>query len=213
MKKGRCDKVRAFIAINFSQEVKEYLLQIMSSLQQETIKGNFTRPENLHLTLAFLGEMAEDKLPVIKEIMNEMAADYLPFDLVLQQIGKFITRGGSLYWCGVRKNEALSGLQSAFSTRLKQSGFVLDEKAFQPHITLGRQCIMKSKFNESELELSLEPMHMMVTSIHLMESKREHGILTYTSRYEKRLRGRSKHDEYTGSIYGSPSTADRTSSW
>jgi 2'-5' RNA ligase len=88
--------MRLFIAIRFSDEVKNVLLDSICQLRRQAVSGNFTRPENLHLTLAFIGESTD--LTSIRAAMDRTAV--MPFDLTVGGAGHF----GNLYWVGIEAN-------------------------------------------------------------------------------------------------------------
>ena len=62
--------MRLFIAINFSWELKQALNEQIEKLKAIAYRGDFTLPENLHLTLAFLGKVEPFKIPLIKQAMQ-----------------------------------------------------------------------------------------------------------------------------------------------
>ena len=153
----------------------------ITSFQSLVQQGNFSRIENLHLTLAFLGET--ERLHAICQIMEQIS---LPaFSLTLDQLGRFRRNGGDIYWVGIAANPSLQQLQQSLSQKLRQAKFPLDEKPYRPHLTLGRQIILKPAANLAQVKQCLAPVSFPVSSIHLMESSRRHGQLIYTSRYQK----------------------------
>lgn len=181
--------MRLFIAINFTTEVKKQLYQIIKYLSKEAIKGNFTKTSNLHLTLAFLGEVSSNRVQDIMKVMNQNAMDRESFEIEIGGLGKFINNGELLYWYGIRENETLTNLQHALIRGLKAYEFSVDDKPFKPHITLGRRCRMNSDFDENEFAKMISPIFMEVTTINLMKSEYKEGKLTYTSLGEVKLQG------------------------
>ncbi|MCL2299710.1 MAG: RNA 2',3'-cyclic phosphodiesterase [Firmicutes bacterium] len=169
--------MRLFIAINFDDKTKARLLQCQESLRQASVDGNFTRPENLHLTLVFLGEAPPGRVPEIQRVMESAPAG--PFSLQFEGIGKF----GDTWWVGIRQNPMLTGLYDHLSQGLKAAGFSIESRPFKPHLTLAREVILRPG---ASLEKSA-PFVTQVAAIHLMKSERINGKLTYTSIYEKKL--------------------------
>ena len=180
--------MRLFIAINFTPEVKEQLCQTIQDLSKEAVSGNFTRISNLHLTVAFLGEVSSDRLQDIRKIMNQTAFGIDVFEMEIGGLGKFINEGEFLYWCGIRENETLDKLQQSLIQGLKANEFSVDDKPFKPHITLGRRCRMNSNFDEKEFANMIGPIRMKVTTINLMKSEYREGSLTYSNLGEVRLK-------------------------
>ncbi|WP_312496195.1 RNA 2',3'-cyclic phosphodiesterase [Anaerosporobacter sp.] len=181
--------MRLFIAINFTPEVKEQLCQTIQDLSKEAVSGNFTRISNLHLTVAFLGEVSSDRLQDIRKIMNQTAFGIDVFEMEIGGLGKFINEGEFLYWCGIRENETLDKLQQSLIQGLKANEFSVDDKPFKPHITLGRRCRMNSNFEEKEFAKKISSISMKVITIDLMKSENKEGKLTYTSVGEVKLNG------------------------
>jgi len=165
--------MRLFIAINLGAETKERLLALRDELRAVSSCGKYSLPENLHLTLAFLGECNVEETSAIKSAMDEVSFD--PFDLQIDRIGRFKRNGGDIWWAGVRENTALSILHKDLIARLRAKSFELEERKFNPHITLGREIITKAQRKQ------IEPFGETVSRIDLMKSERKNGKLTYTS--------------------------------
>lgn len=81
--------MRLFVAINFSKDVKNALLAAIDELKGQAVSGNFTSPDNLHLTLAFIGE--SERASAIRGAIDRCAVP--PFDLAVSREGHF----GNLY--------------------------------------------------------------------------------------------------------------------
>ena len=123
--------MRLFIAIRLSEEMEKSLLDIQGQLRRLGVRGNYTRPENLHLTLAFIGEYSEpDKL---LEAMGSLS--FPPVELRLRGLGSF----GELWWAGLEESEELYGLVRQLRHALARAGIPFDRKKFLPHITLVRK--------------------------------------------------------------------------
>lgn len=181
--------MRLFIAINFTPEVKEQLCLTIQDLSKEAVSGNFTRISNLHLTVAFLGEVSTNRIQDIRRVMNQTVMGRDEFEIELGGLGKFINQGEILYWCGIRENETLIKLQHSLIQGLEAYGFLVDDKPFRPHITLGRRCRMNSNFEEKEFAKKISSISMKVITIDLMKSEHKEGKLTYTSVGEVKLNG------------------------
>ena len=166
--------MRLFIAIHFSRQIKDVLLKCIDDLRSLAVSGNFTREENLHLTLAFIGE--SNDVRTINRILDGIAVP--PFNLTVGGFGHF----GYLYWVGVDRSPALAELAGYLRRRLLEAGFDIEKRPFRPHITVARQ-----------LEAAL-PIHadvpkttMTVSRVSLMKSERINGKLTYTEVYSREL--------------------------
>jgi len=177
--------MRLFIAINLNEEIKDYLTAAIQELKRHAEKGNFTRRENLHLTLVFLGEVGADRLGAVKSAMNRIKGE--PFRLSLSGFGKFKRNGGDIHWAGVDKSEPLLSVQKQLSTELSKAGFFLEERAYSPHLTLGREVRLRDPSASVYASLPEARNEMNVTRISLMKSERINGILTYTEIFGRDL--------------------------
>lgn len=162
--------MRLFIAIHFSPAVERLLLQTIESLRAQASGGNFTRAENLHLTLAFLGETEHET--AARAAIDACATPAFP--ITVGGFGRF----GDLYWVGVEKNPALSSLASNLQNELRARGFSIERRPFKPHITVARQVVLPSPPH-------LEVPHATMTAdrVSLMRSDRVAGTLRYTELY------------------------------
>lgn len=177
--------MRLFIAINFDEDTKAKMLGVQQRLRQKSQgRGRFTSPENLHLTLAFLGEQPEESVPVIKEIMSTIAVPQMT--LRFSDVGCFKQgsdrrgsdrRDSELWWIGAESDPALVSLQKELVRKLRAAGFSVDGKKFVPHITLAREMHIGRL---DTAELLPEPFTAEADHISLMLSHRPGGKLTYT---------------------------------
>ncbi len=174
-----------FIAVNFDDKIKSELSGIAGKLKVEAVSGNFTVTDNFHLTLVFIGETDERKLPLITGVVDSVAQK--PFGLTLGGLGKFDRPGGDIYWFGVKPNPALSGLNSFLSEGLRERGFDIELRSFRPHITLGRQVVLRPGFDRAAFEAALPRLTIKVKRISLMKSERLRGQIRYFEVYGKEL--------------------------
>ena len=168
--------MRLFIAINFDDAAVAEMLAVQDRLRAYG-SGNFTREENLHLTLAFLGEVDAADLDEVKACMDEITMRRLRLDF--SRVGCF-RRDSELWWIGAEENKVLSGIQRRLVNALKDAGLPVDDKRFKPHITLAREMNVGKLSTE---DLLPEPFSTEVDAISLMLSERINGKLTYTEIY------------------------------
>ena len=102
--------MRTFIAINFNQDVKNRLINIERSLKNMSEKGRFTSKDNLHLTLIFLGEIAEERVKLAQLCVKNISAP--KFDMVVNRLGRFKRPEGDIYWAGIETNTILNSIYS-----------------------------------------------------------------------------------------------------
>lgn len=132
--------IRSFIAITIPEEVKEVLAGLVQGLKPIFPKISWVKPENMHITLKFLGNIREEDIGQIKQIMAKSCTDISPFSLQGQALGVFPTvNRARVIWTGLHGETALlEKLYLALETGLAQIGFAKEERPFRPHLTLGR---------------------------------------------------------------------------
>lgn len=167
--------MRVFTAIDFSKPAKDKILFAIEELKKSCSKGRFTSYDNLHLTLAFLGEKNDSEIEDIIRRLNKI--DFERFSLNIGGLGKFTRDGGDIYWIGAKSPELIK-LREQVYCLLKDYG--IDDR-FTPHITLAREAKC------SELNLKFSDFKETVSAVTLMKSERINGKLTYTPIFIKPL--------------------------
>ena len=167
--------MRLFISINFDKAAHSKLIALRDNVRSFSVRGSFVQPENLHLTLAFLGDCSSEQVSDIKKAMKKTA--FTPFDIYIDSLGRFRRDGSHIWWAGIRENKTLLKLQSNLSDNLIRAGFELDKGKYKPHITLGRKVVSRAAPSK------VEPFKQTVTGIDLMESESFNNVLIYTSIY------------------------------
>jgi len=168
--------MRLFIAINFNTETRSRLLALRDELRNDSAKGRFSASENLHLTLVFLGECDEKQAADAKSAMD--AVGFEPFEINIASLGRFRRGGGDIWWTGLSDCKALIKLQAKLTKKLSKLGFIIENRKFSPHITLGREIVTKAS------PRTFEEFGQTVDKIELMKSERINGKLTYTVIHE-----------------------------
>jgi len=171
--------MRLFIAINFNKDTHSRLLALQDELRSNSERGRFCLPENLHLTLVFLGECNAGQADKVKAIMDTISFE--PTDLVIDRIGRFKRNGSDLWWAGVKENMALSKLHLYLTDNILATGFALEKRKYTPHITLGREIVTDITPKQ------IDPFGEMVSKVDLMKSERVNGKLVYTVSHTKYL--------------------------
>ncbi|MCL2790035.1 MAG: RNA 2',3'-cyclic phosphodiesterase [Desulfobulbus sp.] len=125
---------RLFIAIDPPGPTREQLALLCCGLPD----ARWVSPDQLHLTLCFIGEVDGSTFLDIREALAGIKA--APFTLRLRGVGFFPPRGGQprIIWAGVERCEPLMALQRKIVTRLAQMGIELENRKYAPHITLAR---------------------------------------------------------------------------
>jgi len=169
--------MRLFIAILFSSEVKDALCETIAELRAASLRGRFTARENLHLTLAFIGESnrPDDILGVMEDVAAEWSGAPGAPEITLSGAGVFGGRGGDLHWVGVENTPALKSLAARLAQALRAEGFPVEKRRFTPHVTIGREVVLAPG-----ARILTHPARMVADGMSLMRSDRPGGRLTYT---------------------------------
>ncbi|MEZ5198210.1 MAG: RNA 2',3'-cyclic phosphodiesterase [Bacteroidales bacterium] len=130
---------RIFVAVkvNSSPQLIQVFNQIKLELKRDKI--NWVDSRNIHVTLKFIGETHESRIPEIVTVLEEVGRNHSPFEFELKNIGLF----GSSYnprvlWMGIQKASSLIELANDVLECMDGIGFVRDRQNFVPHLTLGR---------------------------------------------------------------------------
>lgn len=154
--------MRLFIAIQFDRTVLDALTKFQEAMKAQGVTGNYTRRENLHLTLAFIGDYGNPD-----EVLDAMEqVSFRPFPVRLEGVGNY----GDLFWAGIAKNEELAALVRRLRKVLFEREIPFDKKKFSPHITLIRKVSYR---NGWKIPVPDAPAgEMEVNRISLMKSER-----------------------------------------
>lgn len=130
---------RIFIALRI--ETGESFLSMLSSfksgLSEDMIK--WTNPDNIHITLAFLGDTEEKTITAIISMLKERCEGSGKFDLIIKGSGVFRNfNDPRIIWTGIEQSEKLSHLNDIITNGLKMLGIKLEDRPFKPHLTIGR---------------------------------------------------------------------------
>ncbi len=171
--------MRLFYALFLNDETLSVLQNAQRHLQDHVDSGSFTRRQNLHLTVQFLGET-----PRFDSAVAALdAVDFAPFPLTVQRLGRFQRRDGDLLWSAAANEKPLQQLNAALRTQLKRHGFTFDERPFKGHVTLARRVRFKPGVDFEALAALIPPTTTEISRLHLVESHRVNGKLTYTTRH------------------------------
>lgn len=176
--------MRVFIAVELPEVWREELCLAGQALRRLGVRGRFTRQENFHLTLAFLGEVPDPN--GVAAVLDRLEA--APFPLETTEANRFVLRGGEIWWVGVAPHPALLETQAKLCDGLREAGFVLDRRPFLPHITLARRVFSPGQVGPEALTGLLFPMETTVRHLTLMSSQLSRGGSVYTPIHRTPLR-------------------------
>ena len=190
--------IRTFVAIPLEEEMHRQLARLIDNLR-ESMPARAVRwvaPENIHLTLKFLGDVPPAQIDAITEALRRAASTATPFSFELVGFGCFPSaRRPRVLWVGIRETSgSLQSLQEAVEKELGQLGFKREERGFSPHLTLGRVREEAPASAVREIGQLMEKLEFgvlgqqEVTSIHLFKSDLRPTGPIYTSLAELPLR-------------------------
>lgn len=162
--------MRTFIAIELPQEIRDFLGRIQEQLKTSGADVKWVNPENIHLTLKFLGEIDEKKMAKISEILNDIAENKNSFQIRISSLGAFPNMDfPRVIWVGIGQGDAeTKAIAKELEEKIVRLGIPKEDRPFSSHITIGRT---RSTLNREKL----------VRSLVSMEDKVEKENLTFSA--------------------------------
>jgi len=135
--------MRVFIAIDIDEAIRRSLGDLQQELASKagTKKGDvkWVRPENIHLTLKFLGEIKDEQVVDVCKIVKDVSDKHKKFELDIETVGSFGGKSARVLWVGVGQgSENLLQLQNDVEQRLASAGWPAEARKFTGHLTLCR---------------------------------------------------------------------------
>lgn len=160
--------MRLFVGLPFPHQARRDFLLVQKQLQKNAVKGNFTSVGNFHLTLAFLGETEESRLPAIFAALEQAAMP--PVELVFGGLGSF---DGGIWYLSPAPCPALMEGQAGLAKALE-----MEPRPFVPHLTLGRKIVLRDGYTPPKI--LGRPVLARSEGPRLFLSHRVEGELVYT---------------------------------
>lgn len=147
--------MRSFIAIELPEITRDSLSRIQEELKASAADVKWVKPENIHLTLKFLGEIDADQLSKINLILEAVAKEKKSFSLRLSSLGAFPKVDyPRVIWVGIDQGERQTQeLAKTLEEKIEKLGIPKEDRAFSSHITIGR---VKSSLGRDKLVSSLK---------------------------------------------------------
>jgi 2'-5' RNA ligase len=135
--------MRCFIAIDIDEAIRKTLGDLQQQLQAkaDVRKGDvkWVRPESIHMTLKFLGEIKDEEVVDVCNIVKDVASRHKSFELDVETVGCFGGKSARVLWVGVgRGRDELLGLQRDLEEQLASAGWPEEKREFAGHLTLCR---------------------------------------------------------------------------
>src|SRR5260370_36722651 len=130
--------MRLFVALEIPSAVRENLAELLKSLRSMSPQTRWVRPENLHLTLKFIGEVPETKLAAIRSALAGARSDQ-PVTLDFRGLGFFPNeKHPRAFWAGIEASPNLKLLAAEIENAMEKVGIPREERPFSPHLMLTR---------------------------------------------------------------------------
>lgn len=131
--------VRSFIAIAIPEPIKEQIGKLIGLFGKYNADVKWTKYENLHLTIKFLGDTPELLLPKIHESLIATVSSFKPFYIRIYGTGAFPNKKyPRVIWAGLEHSEILTSMAQEIEYSMVHFGYQRERKKFNPHLTLGR---------------------------------------------------------------------------
>ncbi|UCC64164.1 MAG: RNA 2',3'-cyclic phosphodiesterase [Anaerolineae bacterium] len=196
------EQIRTFIAIELSRELQDSLGRIQDELKRQVSERSvrWVKPEGVHLTLKFLGDVPAPRVASVSQAVESACLGFGPFAIELAGLGCFPNlRRPRVVWVGVGEpTGTLARLQRAVESALAGLGFEPEGRSFKPHLTLGR---VQHRVGQGDRERLGELIagyeagrlgDMLVAAVNVMRSDLRPGGAVYTALARVPLQGRRR---------------------
>ncbi|NQS99944.1 MAG: RNA 2',3'-cyclic phosphodiesterase [Candidatus Omnitrophica bacterium] len=166
--------MRVFIAIELSAEVQEELRRVQDQLKPAGADVKWVEPEDIHLTLKFLGDVSLELIAEVKKQLDALVKVHQRFELTIGGVGAFPkVEYPRVIWVGAERGaEQTVELANSLEEKLLNFGFLKEKRQLKPHLTLGR---VRSSQNRNQLRellqsVTVQPKTSQVETVVLFES-------------------------------------------
>ena len=138
---------RSFIAIPLNEGLHGELAQLQNKLKAANADVKWVKPENIHITLKFLGNITDEQIEQVKNSLKNAVSGLKPYSIHLAEIGAFQKISyARVIWVGMDEGaEETKKIYQAIEEELSKGGFPKEKRPFSPHLTLGRVHSGKNK--------------------------------------------------------------------
>jgi len=133
-------RIRAFLALPLSDAFQVEVAPVLEKWMREFSAVRWVKPTEIHLTLHFFGSLEKEAVAQVNGLVRPLAQKCAPFEIFLQGTGAFPSASRPrVFWIGIKGTvESLRELHAGISGALSGAGFPVEERAFTPHLTVGR---------------------------------------------------------------------------
>ena len=186
--------MRTFIALELSNEIQKELSRLQEELNKADADVKWVKPDNIHLTLKFLGNVEDAKIEQIKKILEGISSKEKLFEISLSGLGAFPDLNHPrVLWVGLDTGSPeAKRIAASLETELQKIGFPKEERPFSAHLTLGRvkSGRNKAKLKEKLSSLQVQPKSSAINNITLFQSTLTPKGPIYTPLYMSKFTGR-----------------------
>lgn len=194
---------KLFIAINASDPLSKTfepsLKKLKMNADKQGIGVKWVMPNNYHVTVVFLGNHSEDKIPQIQEILQQVCNDCVPFELKVDDIGAFATEHEArVIWLDVQFKRVFGELKLKLDEAFREKDLLppVERGEFSPHLTLGRLR------NPRSIKDMISPLKrksfgkIKVIEVVLYESKMQGALPVYIPLFRCQLLGQDSESNF-----------------
>lgn len=188
--------MRVFIAIELPQQTLDAIEKQTARLRQ-AIGSDIIRwvpPQNMHLTLKFIGDIAASHVEFLKQMIMQEAATHSQFEIQIGGLGSFPnSRMPRILWVGLHAPAELASLHKGIEAGASRLGYEKEERPFSPHLTLGRARQNTEPAELTKVRAALDTIQLgniantRVDSVHLFKSDLQPGGSVYTKLFSAPL--------------------------
>ncbi|MFH1132429.1 MAG: RNA 2',3'-cyclic phosphodiesterase [Pseudomonadota bacterium] len=137
-------RIRTFIALNLPLAVINKVAEVQAQLKEvaanQRLHVGWVPPANIHVTLKFLGEIPEESVLAVSDLLGERLSSRAAIPVTVKGVGAFpVPQNPRVLWVGVQsEDDSLTALAKDVDTWLAELGFPEESRKFHPHLTLGR---------------------------------------------------------------------------
>jgi RNA 2',3'-cyclic 3'-phosphodiesterase len=188
--------LRAFIAIEIPTEIQQKVYKATSKFRSGLDSlVRWTRVDNMHLTLKFLGDVPQPNMEFLIQILRAQAGLVSPFVIQLSGLGSFPSpKRPRVLYIGIQAPAALGALQRELEAAVRRLGYESEERPFSPHLTLGRVRQNISPADQQTIRRAIEGTQVdvlgsaLIDSVQLFKSELKPSGSVYTRLYSAPLK-------------------------
>jgi 2'-5' RNA ligase len=183
--------IRSFIALELSAEARAEVSRAAKELKSTGADVKWVQAGSIHMTLKFLGNIEEDKVPAVAKRLDGVAAMFPAFNAALGELGSFPKwEYAKVIWIGIGEGaDEMTSVAKGVEDAMAAEGFHREDRKFSPHVTIGRVRTPKNsgRLAKAASSIMIEPVRSRVSRIVLFKSELTPQGPVYTPLYEAGL--------------------------